>query len=195
VTAPRRGPDGRYGCQAPANAAAPVSVTCYGCEREIPAAEPIWVNRERILFIGSDYVTPPLPVGPWCAQCERTAGTRPWKNAGHWDWSRGGWVQDPPRTCGNCGRLFHALASRYCSDRCANIDRAARRREAREAARQCCCERCGHRFTAPRSDARYCSPACRQAAYRQRCAEQAAARAQARTVLGDYDANLLGGAA
>jgi hypothetical protein len=30
------------------------------------------------------------------------------------------------------------------------------------------CARCGESFTPPRSDARYCSPACRQAAYRER---------------------------
>ena len=54
------------------------------------------------------------------------------------------------------------------------------------------CGICGRAFTAPRSDARYCSPACRQSAYRERAriAETnsrapAAYTAAARRVLGE----------
>ena len=45
----------------------------------------------------------------------------------------------------------------------------ARRREARYLARRNrTCEHCDVKFTPPRSDARYCSSRCRQAAYRAR---------------------------
>lgn len=185
-----RGPDGRYGCQSPADARAPVAVTCDGCGRSVQPGEPIWVNRERFIFIGDGRVTRPLPVGPWCAQCEGAAPARPWMNAGHW--GPQGWVQDPPRACRNCGRLFHAAASAYCSDRCANIQRAARRRQAREQARSRCCCHCGDLFSASRSDARYCSPGCRQRAYRERIASEAAERERGRAILAGYNTRLLG---
>lgn len=37
------------------------------------------------------------------------------------------------------------------------------------------CARCARRFEALRPGAQWCSPACKQAAYRERCAERAAA--------------------
>jgi hypothetical protein len=62
---------------------------------------------------------------------------------------------------------------------CPDCRRTALRRKKREALRQyrksirtepspVTCARCGTTFTPPRSDASYCSPACRQAAYRER---------------------------
>jgi hypothetical protein len=56
-----------------------------------------------------------------------------------------------------------------CSDRCATLAHGARRRARLEAARaDRVCEQCGATFDPPRSDARTCSPACRQKAYRAR---------------------------
>jgi hypothetical protein len=44
----------------------------------------------------------------------------------------------------------------------------AARRAARARRRQTACSTCGTEFTPPRADGRYCSPACRQKAYRTR---------------------------
>lgn len=56
----------------------------------------------------------------------------------------------------------------YCRP-CAHDAKKERKRELRRQLRaDRKCEACGDTFTPPRSDARYCSPACRQRAYRQR---------------------------
>ncbi len=57
---------------------------------------------------------------------------------------------------------------KWCSPRCNQDALNERRRERREAARQKVCERCGEHFRATRRDARFCSPGCRQAAFRRR---------------------------
>lgn len=194
-----RAASGRYVYQAGADARGAVSVTCQGCERLIRPDEPIYVSRDRFIFFGDGYVTGALPVGPWCASCEGDAPHgRPWKRAGRDAWENGHfrWIPAPPRTCRTCGRLFYACATRWCSDRCENAERTERRREAREQARsRHWCRECGERFTPPRADARYCSPACRQKAYRKRQAEQAAAAATMAAVLRDYSDSLNGGTA
>jgi hypothetical protein len=78
-------------------------------------------------------------------------------------------------TCGGCGQRIMTVAKlrkgqrwpvRACSDRCAQ--RMRRRPTARKrwlVERTC---RCGELFMPKRSDAIYCSPACKQSAYR-RC--------------------------
>ncbi len=57
----------------------------------------------------------------------------------------------------------------FCCEKCrwaaANARAAERRREYRQ---NLCCEACGVSFAAMRGDARFCSNACRQAAYRLR---------------------------
>jgi site-specific DNA recombinase len=57
---------------------------------------------------------------------------------------------------------------RCCSERCARrrYNRALALASSR--ARQKVCEVCGSEFVATRSDAKTCSPKCRQAAYRRR---------------------------
>jgi hypothetical protein len=57
----------------------------------------------------------------------------------------------------------------YCSDRCRK--EAARKRHKPAEPHNITCEVCGTEFTARRSDARTCSPACRQRAYRKRAGE------------------------
>jgi hypothetical protein len=77
-----------------------------------------------------------------------------------------------PRFCeGGCGVLVSGwygargpLAPRVCSVRCSRLARNARRRRSTIAT---CCT-CGKQFQQRRSDARYCSNACRQGAYRRR---------------------------
>lgn len=75
--------------------------------------------------------------------------------------------------CQVCGREGYATRPRlYCTPRCqatATVGRLERYREARRSVdRSRCCATCGEQFTPPRSDGRYCSPVCRQKAYRAR---------------------------
>lgn len=189
-----RGPDGRYAYRADANARGAVPVTCWACGRDIPAEEPVYTDRQWWVMIGTTHdgrsVSWTEQHGPWCAQCAPGAkGNHPWAS---WPWH----VRQPipSRPCAWCSRPYHGHpANRFCSERCANADRAERRRLARERQRsRCLCAVCGRQFTAPRQDARYCTPACRQKAYRARLAEQAARTARDRALLADYDARLGG---
>jgi hypothetical protein len=77
--------------------------------------------------------------------------------------------------CWCCERFFYgAMQRRYCSEECGEQVRAGRRRERLRFAREQRvsvprpCVVCGEAFTASRPEARYCSSACRQDAYRKR---------------------------
>jgi predicted nucleic acid-binding Zn ribbon protein len=72
--------------------------------------------------------------------------------------------------CRWCGRtayytdwVWRVVCSDYCRDR---LRPSSQTRAAARIGRPC--EVCGDPFTPPRSDGRYCSPACRQKAYRRR---------------------------
>ena len=75
--------------------------------------------------------------------------------------------------CGGCGRTiatrYPALLT-YCSERCEMDAKNQRARDKRADEREkvAQCERCGSSFTTTRTDARFCSNAHRQAAYRAR---------------------------
>lgn len=79
-------------------------------------------------------------------------------------------VRGPWPCEGGCGVLVSVFEGGWnqsvcCSPRC--VDEAARkRRRVEPVAREC--EVCGEEFIPKRSDARYCSSACRQDAYRKR---------------------------
>jgi hypothetical protein len=85
-----------------------------------------------------------------------------------------------PRQCVRCGGSFlvrgagSLCAVYYCSRDCQQADRRDRRAAAREQERRrhprkpIKCAQCGDRVPPARSTRRYCSDACRQAAYRQR---------------------------
>ena len=60
----------------------------------------------------------------------------------------------------------------YCSGRCSIDAYIERRRLRRSAAREKTCGVCGTAFTAKRRDAKTCSKACKQKAYRQRSKEE-----------------------
>ncbi len=79
------------------------------------------------------------------------------------------------RRCEQCGRLVHSVRSRlreFCSETCRAEFTADQRRGARSEARAGRrCEQCNEILDADRCDARYCSNACRQRAYRARNAE------------------------
>jgi hypothetical protein len=90
--------------------------------------------------------------------------------------------------CAACGRTITGLFGKpplpattmrrwrgYCAP-CAEDAELARIRELRRLARaDRKCPGCSRTFTPPRSDGRYCSPACRQRAYRQRQRDTAGA--------------------
>ena len=87
-------------------------------------------------------------------------------------------IHEPSRyKCSGCGtpwtdwrtRLRERGVDKGHCDRCAAGRHNERQREWRRQGRAGRdCESCGDTFTPPRSDARYCSPACRQKAYRER---------------------------
>ena len=82
--------------------------------------------------------------------------------------TRPNWRQ---RTCSGCGRKMvviscwrgHHWRGQYCSARC-----QARDRRKRDRIKNLVCTVCKARFRSSRKDARFCSDACRQLAYRQR---------------------------
>lgn len=73
--------------------------------------------------------------------------------------------------CAHCHRPVHRVrgaGSRFCCKRCQWLAASATRTARGAAGRAKACTICGRTFTAPRLDARTCSPACRQRAYRLR---------------------------
>jgi endogenous inhibitor of DNA gyrase (YacG/DUF329 family) len=82
-----------------------------------------------------------------------------------------------PKPCAGCGRDVYFAGEgnklgAYCSDRCSRITfnryHAAKRKANRQRYLAKTCEVCGEEFTAKRVDAKTCSPACKQKAYRRR---------------------------
>ena len=118
---------------------------CGSCGRDLAAGEPVWRLRGRRRWLQ-----------PICADCR---------------WCYAPWSGP----CGYCGRTVHELryrAMRFCSTACSDRYTADFRRERRAAARAGRrCEQCAELLDAGRVDARYCSSACRQKAYRQRKAD------------------------
>ena len=75
-------------------------------------------------------------------------------------------------SCAHCGRTIWLDAEfvwrAFCSERCRWRASNERARERRWEARISSCAECGVRMKGYRSDAEYCSDACRQGAYRKR---------------------------
>lgn len=91
---------------------------------------------------------------PWSTWCARQMG-RTWRDYQNW--------------CAHCGRPFLGVATRrWCSEACGEAARAARRDRTRPPIPARRCEMCGELIDATRGDAKFCSSACRQKAYRQR---------------------------
>ncbi len=140
---------------------------CGKCGRDLRPGEPVYVScvwAGYSVFVGA-FTRRYAPVCEGCAP-------RSMKRAG----DPYGFTRYVAESCDTCGRLvtFEATGrDRYrrhvfCSGRCrwtyyntARNERNARRREKD-------CEVCGVRFTAQRQDAKTCSAACKQKAYRQR---------------------------
>ena len=144
-TATRPTPE-RYTSGGAQKQGADASVTCARCGAD--------VGPDALYRLGQGY-----HAQLYCAAC---AGAQaPWP-----DWR--------PRStvCRSCGRRLYYWGSElwphhYCTESCERAARRERRRRPRRVS-EGACARCGTRFKATRVDARYCSPACRQKAYRQR---------------------------
>lgn len=94
-----------------------------------------------------------------CAYCDRPVANdretaNPWRFTRDWQ----GWDEERPPT-----------PRTFCSENCRRAFQRAKAR-AKRGTPERDCEGCGERFTPTRSDARYCSPACKQRAYRGRAA-------------------------
>jgi predicted RNA-binding Zn-ribbon protein involved in translation (DUF1610 family) len=83
------------------------------------------------------------------------------------------------RICGACEKQFVCWSyqrRRYCSPDCQNRGATLRAKERRQRAREKVCQQCLKPFTAKRRDARYCTVACKQSAYRGRVTDDSALR-------------------
>ena len=128
---------------------------CADCEREIKPSEPVW--RFRVSW--HSYIGCSHNLAPHCEQCSKS----------HWRSFR------KAEACEGCGRPvyneWHSLRPRrsVCSEQCrhkATSAAAKRKRSEARGTRQC--QDCGKTFKPTRSDARFCSVACKQRAYRKR---------------------------
>ena len=152
--------------------------TCGQCGRDLEPDEAVWrtrIGNGRSIFGGWRWTVVPL-----CRECKR-------------DWPS----YSARKPCEACGRpvaneiiergrdyalrdrraraIFYnwplpkeKLAHWFCSERCAKRCYRAKERERRAEQRLKECAVCGETFEATRSDAKTCSPACRQKAYRRR---------------------------
>jgi len=77
------------------------------------------------------------------------------------------------RTCPVCESVFFGQGRvETCTDRCAKEQRKKTHRHSKQPRKvehqPQACQECGEQFTPKRSAAKFCSPACRQSAYRER---------------------------
>lgn len=134
--------------------------TCDKCGRTLTATERAWIYSGAVF------------VGPFAMRYrkQRVCGDCVPK------WRRFG----PPQPCEHCKRpvLYQQSYRRrwhaFCCDCCQWLyyDRLARERRAQKRQGMTCTE-CGTEFVPKRADAKYCSGACRQKAYRRRHNRQA----------------------
>lgn len=149
---------------------------CCRCRQPIAKADPVWLVSCR--FFSYAYAHAGLllshdTTGAACRECGETELTRERERRRH----------DPTASvlCHGacvCGRTVWALvhctrhASFLCSDRCRNrlYGSRFRRRHPPPPRRQpiVTCQVCRRNFAPQRADAKTCSPACRQKAYRSR---------------------------
>jgi endogenous inhibitor of DNA gyrase (YacG/DUF329 family) len=129
---------------------------CAACRRDIRPDEPVW--REGLSlgpgFFGGHRRT----VAPVCEQCKS-------EYTSFWG----------ARSCDGCGRPVHNEINgvdrkyTFCSESCQKVAKSKIARDSRSQARaHRDCESCGKLFEPSRDDARFCSVACKQRAYRRR---------------------------
>jgi hypothetical protein len=138
-------------------AAARTASQCPGCGKALAANEPVWrVCVSLGVFFGSWHYR----IAPHCERCKPEPPFAHYEDAA---------------ACETCGRTVHdPLTIRYsrhtfCCDDCRKRAEVAIARQKRNAAKSTTtCDTCGKIFGPAREDARFCSAACRQKAYRQR---------------------------
>jgi hypothetical protein len=130
---------------------------CDVCKHKFDAGDVVF--RRWRSHPEADAFEPRRHLGVYCEECVRTHMHPSW-------WEKGA---EPVPCAGGCGVLvthpYWALTITTCSTRCAEAVAAARR-SAHRTPRECA--DCGQTFQPRRVDARYCSDACRQKAYRER---------------------------
>lgn len=128
---------------------------CAECGRELQADEPLWQQHVPYQsFVGHGHLLAMV-----CENCVRALVRRD---------ARSG-------RCPGCKRPVHFDDNRirhgFCSNVCSRQYWRERKRDERAIDREgqrALCEGCGQVFAGKRSDALYCSSACRQRAYRER---------------------------
>lgn len=141
----------------------PEPLTCRECKVEIPYWECANLHVSDTPW-GSTVATRRV----FCDDCAMSSR---WT----WEWRKRGGERRLPgewKKCPVCGRRVRFLDFRWrrrhylCSTECGKgFDPRPRKNPTRSELE---CDGCGQTFSAIRSDARYCSSACRQRAYRQR---------------------------
>jgi endogenous inhibitor of DNA gyrase (YacG/DUF329 family) len=134
-------------------------MTCLSCYRRLAPLEPVYRIRGRT----------PDPLGSLydhrlsiCTDCFNKAYPQPVPQ----------WLSET-RQCKGCGRpvtdYITYYNSTYCSESCRrDFYRAESKKQQLQARLTLTCAACGKSFGAKRIDSRYCSAACKQAAYRRR---------------------------
>ena len=138
---------------------------CADCGKEFAATEAVFILSHKIK---SDFCGLPVTVSqnlPVCEDCLSADQRKAWKRPGEF-----GRRIVPYGKCRACRRPLMAYAEpfwrgEHCSNACAQI---ARRRQQREPPPSVTCSVCSKQFQPTRSDAQFCSSACRQWAYRRR---------------------------
>jgi hypothetical protein len=134
---------------------------CARCTSPVGPGEPVW---RRQAYLGPGMLGGHrFGLRPHCAACR---GNDAW----YWE----------PRRCECCGReVNYRIDGRrhrrtFCCERCATIilvaeaNAKARRRRAEKRGATSTCPACGETFEPGRADAKFCSAACKQKAYRRR---------------------------
>ncbi len=147
---------------------------CSACGRECAPVEPVYLKwsymRIQPMSIADPNRLEAHLYVPLCERCAPDSLKR--QRAGDRDYVAYG---DAP--CGGCGRRVVwdepacYLAPRthiFCCRRCESRYHNRVRSESQAGAREKVCEGCGEAFTATRRDAKTCSAACKQKAYRLR---------------------------
>jgi hypothetical protein len=135
--------------------AAQTCSNCAKCGRALTADAPVW--RAQLPLGYGPFGRWQTKIAPVCEQCASK------------------WRARPARPCENCQRPVHqennfrSHRRTFCCEVCEHAARASFARQKRtdvRGTRQC--ESCGETFEPTRTDARFCSPACRQRTYRRR---------------------------
>jgi hypothetical protein len=138
------------------------SCSCAQCGRTIAPGAPVW--RQSITLGRSPFGGWHYRVAPHCEQCRTD-----WPFRRFWG----------PEACGHCGRPVYQQRDRrerrfvFCCDTCRKAVYSAAantiaKRERAEYRTPRPCGMCNETFEPKRADARFCSVACKQRAYRRR---------------------------